>query len=252
MIFLEINNMDQQKNYYEILHVQQDAPSEVIQATYRTMMQKLKMHPDLGGDHDSAALINEAYAVLMDPVARAKYDKTLVSVEVEQTTTQQAKSSQHAPRQTVVRPKRVLNPNQCPFCELSHGLGNSIKYESVCSRCGSALYPAEKQMLEQSGQRIIQRIEKEWPLSFYTQWPITRGYIAKTQDVSLNGIQILTSTQVSEGQLLKINSHMLDAIAVVTNVRADHTLLKKRWRVGLQYVTLRFHSSQGTFVEINA
>ena len=30
--------MTDQKNYYEILHVQQDAPAEVIQATYRTMM----------------------------------------------------------------------------------------------------------------------------------------------------------------------------------------------------------------------
>lgn len=41
--------MGHQKNYYQILHVQQDAPTEVIQSTYRTMMQKMKMHPDLGG-----------------------------------------------------------------------------------------------------------------------------------------------------------------------------------------------------------
>ncbi len=158
----------------------------------------------------------------------------------------------YAPNRSAVSQKRVLDPNKCPFCDLSHGLANSIKYESVCSRCGSALYPAEKQILEQSGNRIIKRIEKEWPLSFYTQWPIKRGYIAKTQDVSLNGIQILSHTPVSEGQLLKINSHMLDAVAIVVDVREQHTMLKKRWRVGLQYVTLRFHNTQGTFVEVNA
>ncbi len=80
--------MEPQKNYYEILHVQQDAPTEVIQATYRTMMQKMKMHPDLGGDHNDAALINEAYAVLMDPIARAKYDKNLIDSQVSQSPSQ--------------------------------------------------------------------------------------------------------------------------------------------------------------------
>lgn len=244
--------MVKDKNYYEILHVMQDAPAEVIRATYRTMMQKMKMHPDLGGDQENAAIINEAYAVLMDPVARAKYDKSLVSVEVNEnvadsSTTNDQPNESHK-KQTI----RVLDPSQCAFCELPHQLGSAVKHESVCSRCGSALYPAEKQALEQSGKRIIQRIEKQWPLSFYTQWPVTRGYIAKTQDVSLNGIQILTHTLVREGQLLKINSHMLDATAIVVNVRNDHTVLRKRWRVGLQYVTLKFHQAQGTFVKINA
>jgi DnaJ-class molecular chaperone len=48
------------RNYYRILHVQPDAPTEVIKSSYRTLMQRLKMHPDLGGDHSEAALINEA------------------------------------------------------------------------------------------------------------------------------------------------------------------------------------------------
>jgi hypothetical protein len=36
------------RNYYRILHVQPDAPMEVIRASYRTLMQKLRFHPDLG------------------------------------------------------------------------------------------------------------------------------------------------------------------------------------------------------------
>ena len=42
------------------------APYENIKASYRTLMQKLKAHPDLGDDEWSAAVINEAYAVLAD------------------------------------------------------------------------------------------------------------------------------------------------------------------------------------------
>ena len=66
--------MENRRNLYRILHVQPDAPDEIIQSSYRTLMMKLRMHPDLGGDHYTATLINEAYAVLSDPARRAAYD----------------------------------------------------------------------------------------------------------------------------------------------------------------------------------
>ncbi len=65
------------RDYYELLHVSRDAPTEVIKASYRTLMQRLRMHPDLGGDSSVAAMINEAYAVLLDAKRRAEYDATL-------------------------------------------------------------------------------------------------------------------------------------------------------------------------------
>ena len=52
------------RNYYDVLHVVRGAPTEIIRSSYRTLMQKLKCHPDLGGDVATAAIINEAYAVL--------------------------------------------------------------------------------------------------------------------------------------------------------------------------------------------
>ena len=62
------------RNHYRMLHVQPEAPPEIIAASYRTLMQKLRAHPDLGGDADYAVLLNEAYAVLSDPQRRQRYD----------------------------------------------------------------------------------------------------------------------------------------------------------------------------------
>ena len=55
-------------DYYRILHVQPDAPREIIRTSYLTLMQRLKMHPDLGGDHWNAALINWRPLTLTDTV----------------------------------------------------------------------------------------------------------------------------------------------------------------------------------------
>jgi len=66
------------RNYYRILFVQPDAPVEVIRASYRTLMQKLKQHPDLGGEHWNASVINEAHNVLSNKEKRRVYDRVLL------------------------------------------------------------------------------------------------------------------------------------------------------------------------------
>ncbi len=44
-------------------------------------MQKLKAHPDLGGEEWNATVINEAYRVLMDSKKRKEYDTGLFQTE---------------------------------------------------------------------------------------------------------------------------------------------------------------------------
>ena len=63
--------MDNASDYYQVLRVDREATLEVIRASYRALMQAMKKYPDLGGDHHSAALINEAYATLSDSRKRA-------------------------------------------------------------------------------------------------------------------------------------------------------------------------------------
>ena len=72
------SNAEERRNYYRTLNVQPDASLEIIKNNYRTLLQKLKMHPDLGGKNWNATIINEAYNTLRDPLKRAAYDKKLL------------------------------------------------------------------------------------------------------------------------------------------------------------------------------
>lgn len=71
--------MDDRRNYYRVLHLQPDAPIGLVRVNYRTIMQKLNAHPDLGGENWSAAHINNAYRTLSDPQRREEYDRELLA-----------------------------------------------------------------------------------------------------------------------------------------------------------------------------
>lgn len=72
--------MEHIPDYYQLLHVQPDAPAPVIKASYRAMMQKMRHHPDLGGDSGLAQRLNEAVSTLCDPARREEYDSHLAAM----------------------------------------------------------------------------------------------------------------------------------------------------------------------------
>ena len=69
--------MKSRRNYYRLLRVQPDASQDVIKLCYRTLMQTLQHHPDLGGEEWDAQNINMAYTVLRNPKKRQAYDHKL-------------------------------------------------------------------------------------------------------------------------------------------------------------------------------
>src|SRR5690242_2559490 len=108
--------MRNRRNYYRILHVQPDAPVEIIRTSYRTMMQRLKMHPDLGGDVEIAALINEAFATLSDPAKRAAYAKQLAARAPVPRARSTGRSASEAAR------------SMCVFCGEPHAVRESSRH----------------------------------------------------------------------------------------------------------------------------
>jgi len=233
------------RNYYDVLHVSRDAPLAIIRGSYRTLMQHMKNHPDLGGDTATAALINEAYAVLSNPDRRAEYDAELDIM---------AKIAGGAPherarQESAANPNRALDPSRdCIFCRTPHELGAGKKLDETCGICGSPLAIAETQRIESSGKRSILRIDKQQDITFFTQWPQSGGFTGRTEDISLHGLRFATQQELQEGQCIKIVSEFLEAVANVTNCSYSRDGWKVQCKAGVSFVTLRYLKSVGSFV----
>jgi hypothetical protein len=233
------------RNFYDVLHVSRDAPPEIIRGSYRTLMQQLKNHPDLGGDAATAALINEAYAVLTNPERRAEYDARLdVMAQVAQGVSEAPASREPTPA-NVLR----LDPyRQCVFCETPHDHGRMIELDASCHTCGSPLSTAENHRIEEIDQRAVARVDKRQNITFYTHWPQPRGFAGHTEDISLNGLRMMTKYDLRVGQRIKIVSDVLEAVADVTHSIHERRGWSKWCIAGVSFATLRFVRSVGGFV----
>lgn len=65
-------DFDPQKNYYEILGVDENASEDDIKKAFRKLA--VKYHPDRWGDKEKFQEINDAHQVLSDPRKRQQYD----------------------------------------------------------------------------------------------------------------------------------------------------------------------------------
>jgi hypothetical protein len=242
--------MNNRRNFYRILHVQPEAPLEIIKASYRSLMTKLKAHPDLGGDHESAALINKAYAVLSDPQRRRQYDEMLHS--------RRSQGHAHPAHETPIDTSRPRSsgayqatrddtrpPSQCHclFC----GTEFAPKVNKYCIRCVSPLSPAQPipnvRLGELFGRRAAPRIAKAGTLVIYPSWPHV-GYSARLRDLSPSGISMLTEYGARTGQILKFDSNNLKGIARVVSVRANGG----SFSVHASFLTAEFAAKAGVFV----
>ena len=234
------------RNFYEVLHVSRDAPVEIIRTSYRTLMQALRKHPDLGGDTATAALINEAYAVLTNADKRAAYDASLEAPQTRESAASDAATAADSPR-------RVLDPNrQCVFCESPHNHGSIVEVDTNCTTCHSPLITAQNQRIELVDQRSVGRIGARHQISFYTHWPQRRAYTGRTEDVSLNGMRLVTKQPLRAGQRIKIVSEVLEAVASVTHCLVERRGWKMQSVAGLCFLTLRFAKATGGFVSDKA
>ena len=226
------------RNYYRILHVQPEAPSQVITASYRTMMSKLRLHPDLGGDTANAALINEAYAVLSDPAKRATYD-------LQQRRPKAAERNRSGTPAPVPEHKSVV-PLQCPFCRAA--APTEIQANTRCQRCDSPLAPPPARPLKKNelfGRRTVPRMSRSDTVTLIAGWQ-TPVRTAQLRDLSMTGISIIADSKIEAQQVIRVIGPLFDILATVVSCRSDG----RRIEVHASLINAIFMRSKGVVVSV--
>ncbi len=228
-------------------------------------MQRLKQHPDLGGDHWDASLINEAYRVLTDPESRKQYDAERELIQrsspdkpTPSTSDKNPDTDEQTPDVAAKKPDSSSSPGTaspdsdtiCLFCETPQRHGALTDPDAVCPTCASPLNPASEQQFETTGQRTVNRMAKDLKITFYSHWLQPTASIGNTLDISPNGMRFVSDHRLDEGSLVRIASQSIDAVAQVK--RCDHDAQAHSWIIGVAFKTLRLARSQGAFFSAEA
>ena len=243
------------RNYYRIMHLQPDAPAEIIKSCYRTLMSTMRRHPDLGGDHETAALINEAYETLSDRAKRAAYDEARAAktmragiraqrgsrVDPDADSDSEVGGASGSPRKT-----RDLVP-RCPFCR--HAVMRRIAREPRCERCQAPLRPVSvPQSPRAEGERRgIPRVSKaDWAVLHLAA--LDDGLDVRLRDLSLDGISIFCGRALPMHHRIRVRNPQLDVIADVVACRRAGTV----FTVHASIVTAYYPHDTGVFVSATA
>jgi hypothetical protein len=228
-------------DYYRVLNVPPDAGASTIEASYRVLMQRLKTETSIGADRAERAL-NEAYAILCDSERRAAYD---LQRDIAAASARSATRPDERP--TADNADAHFGAHACLFCGTPHGLPRALERDDDCAACGSPLCPAERHRHDYSGQRMLGRMPKHLPLLLYTGWPQAQPFAAEMHNISLNGMKIATLQRLPVNQIVKIDCEVCRALGRIAYCERD-AQRAEGFAMGVEFLTLRFTKSAGTFV----
>ncbi len=223
--------MNNRRNYYRVLQVQPDAPFEIIRSSYLTLMGKLKHHPDLGGDHWNASILNEAYDTLSSSHKRAEYDKHLFENYTKKTIADNSS------------PRKSSTSIFCPFCKRPLPGQATGEY---CPSCKSPL-SADGGTQKQGHQRSVNRVKKSGSMRYYSSGPQT-GKEARILDLSPKGIRFLCHEELEQKSTIKLSSPILKAVAQVINIQNEEDGVSTSYSVGARFLTVSFAKQKGSFL----
>lgn len=226
--------MKNRRNYYRVLQVQPDAPPEIIQASYRTMMRELRRHPDLGGSASEASVLNEAYETLSDPLRRAAYDEELFLRY-----TRQARSYTRQP----------ITPVFCPICK--RPLSRKPEPGEICLTCQTPLQSDRSEDPRQTNARSLNRTKSSARIYYYSTWP-GKAEQGRMIDFSPKGMRFICSEKLLPQTVLKISSNLFEASGTVTNLSEEISKGQRYYAVGVCFLAVRFTESRGTFLSTSA
>ena len=241
------------RNYYRLLHVQPDAPFDVIKASYRTLMRTLKHHPDLGGDQWNATLINEAYAVLSNPESRESYDRERENLGQGLGPTARAtRAPELALESSKAEVTESIHPASlslaesriCAFCRTKNNGRYHVAGED-CSGCGAPLRLVDPPA-GTSRTRETERIEYQTDIHYRTEGVRPDATAGRVVDLSPTGLRFVSSERLTSGCVIKIDSPTLSAVAMVTRSVPDH--MTGFFSTGVRFLTLRLGRPRGTFI----
>lgn len=195
----------ERRNLYRVLFLQPEAPAEVIKAAYRALMNTMRAHPDLGGDHEAAVRLNAAYEVLGNAERRRAYDRSLRWPS-------RAGAAQDA---GVAGQATWLSERKCPHCQ--HAFTAKPVTGCRCTRCDSPLVPApsgERALGEIIGRRRGERFERD--IGVQLRLPGQVGETgARLRDLSLTGLSLICALPITQGSPLRVTAPNFDAVASV-------------------------------------
>lgn len=229
-------------DYYEILHVHPQADREIIKASYRTLMQKLKYHPDLGGDEVEAALINKAYEVLYNTATRAHYDCSYI-----QRQTSKKHSAKASPSTNSATAQHTMIT--CVFCQHSQTpkLKNAYTHNESCTLCGSPItVGANRPASIQDRDSTRVNCHSEMSLVF-SQQPHKKHSVSM-ENMSAIGLSILSSLPLTPGDKVKLSNSDLTTVAEVVHCKKAAL----QYRCGLKFLTVKRNQSVGNFISASA
>ena len=240
---------DNRRNLYRVLHVQPDAPTEVIRSSWRTLLSRLRQHPDLGGTHAQAVLVNQAWEVLGDADRRADYDASLHE-EGRDAPAQRAGPQVPAGPATALSlvAGQHLPVSACPLC--AQAVSPPVRQDSRCSHCHSPLARLPEPShagQELFGRRGAVRRHQDHVAQVHLGWPAP-ALPVRWRDLSLSGLSFYAARAVPVGQRLRLIDSALEGVVEVVNCRAQgrvHTV-HARWLTGLLLQTT------GVFVSAQA
>ncbi|HCO42959.1 MAG TPA: hypothetical protein DIT63_02430 [Gammaproteobacteria bacterium] len=218
------------RNYYRILHLQPDAPDAVIRTAYRTLMQTLRQHPDLGGDGATASLLNEAYATLSDPDRRAAYDAQLGDPE-------------HASPPPPCPP--AAPDRQCPYCLSGIAVQSPGTSHRRCQVCGSPLSPPPGAQQFNEARRAFDRRTLAAPVEYFLRQD-SGPRAAMLEDFSPAGARMTLDHHLPPHTVLALKTPLFDALAQVVDCQPAPS--RKHWQLRVQFLTLALTAPAGSLV----
>ncbi len=274
--------VDTSVDYYKLLHVQHDAPEPVIKASYRAMMQKLKHHPDKGGDVEFAQLLNDAAKTLCNPDTRAQYDalrnEIVGSSSPSQSPTDNVRTAREeasknwgapggsptseqshevVPEQHSTQVNPLSVSTQCPFCLNSESGDSSGQFpvpayeiSRRCKKCNGATTPITHVTLSDDEElRRLHRQAFKSPAQLWMSWPSSIERDATVTDFSPEGCAMLCDAQLALGQIVMIETALFNAIC---RVRHCSSVDSNHWVSGLSFLTLDMRATPGTLLNATA